>query len=98
MLSPGEKSVLCVPVLYNKKVDAIITASNKRNSTTFTLDDIDLLTILGRATGVLLHQTNAAKDKMSAARLADVSGRLIKMVTNPHNSVHSIMHEICKVS
>jgi len=60
------------------------------------LDDIDLLTILGKATGVLLHQTNTIKDKMSAARLADVSGRLIEMVTNPHNGIYFIIEEVCQ--
>ena len=79
MLHQDTHSVLCVPVLFDKNVDAVILASNKQSTKEFTLDDIDLLTILGKATGVLLHQANVIKDKMSAARLADVSGRLIKM-------------------
>ena len=94
MLEEGEDSVLCIPVVYKNEVEAVIKAVNHGEGTNFDLDDLDLLVMLGKYTGLLIHQSHILKDAMSAARLADATGRLIKSATSPWATIEDIIEEV----
>ncbi|GMH71204.1 hypothetical protein TrLO_g8583 [Triparma laevis f. longispina] len=96
LLEANETSCLCVPVMYQGKVEAVVKAVNHSLNSTFDLDDLDLIAMLGKSTGILIHQSHILKDAMSAARLADATGRLISSATSPWATLEDILAEVKK--
>lgn len=82
--------------MYQGKVEAVVKAVNHSFNSTFDLDDLDLIAMLGKSTGILIHQSHILKDAMSAARLADATGRLISSATSPWATLEDILAEVKK--
>jgi len=94
LLSAGEHSVLCAPVLYLDKVEAVIVAVNQSNASYFSMDDHEILMMLGTSTGVLLHHSHIMKNAIWASRLADATGRLINNLSNPFVTLEQVLKEV----
>ncbi|GMI41103.1 hypothetical protein TrCOL_g12438 [Triparma columacea] len=92
LLESHESAVICVPVIYQDKVSAVIKASNR--SHLLDNDDLDMLTMLGNSTGILLHQSHILKDAMTASRLASSAGRLAKCASSKFTSLMDIMEVV----
>mmetsp|Transcript_6341 Transcript_6341/g.12520 ORF Transcript_6341/g.12520 Transcript_6341/m.12520 type:complete len:883 (+) Transcript_6341:7031-9679(+) len=92
LLESNEFAVICVPVIYQEKVSAVIKASNHQHL--LDNDDLDMLTMLGNSTGILLHQSHILKDAMSASRLANAAGRLAKCASSKFSTLTEIMEVV----
>jgi hypothetical protein len=90
--------VLAAPVIYLDKVEAVIVAVDHGADRVFSMDDHDVLMMLGTSTGVLLHHSYILKDAIWASRLADATGRLIKGLSNPYVTLSQVVAEVTKDS
>jgi len=92
LLNEDDYAVICVPVIYNDEVSAVIKATNHKHQ--LDKDDLDILTMLGNSTGILLHQSHILSDAMSAARLAKSAARLAKSASSNFSTLHEIMETV----
>jgi len=88
------KSLLCVPVVQQGVVVAVIQAINKRNGNFFSQDDEHMLQYLAEASGISLAQSALLTQVMSDRRQAQVDKIFIELLSKrctTHNFVTNVM-------
>jgi len=56
------KSILCVPLIYNEEIIGVVEAFDKRNNTSFSLEDMNLLSTMADLLSILIHNMSIYKD------------------------------------
>jgi len=91
------KSLLCVPVIQQGVVVAVIQAINKKGGLTFSEDDEHMLQYLAEASGISLAQAALLKQVMTDRRQAQVDKIFIELLSK-RCTTHSFVTNVMKAA